>query len=408
MNGGTPRVCLLTGSFYPVVGGGETHARLLCAELRRQGVQVCVVTRRRVKATPAHEVIDATPVHRVPPSGVPRFGKYLMLLPALARLVSLRRDYDVVYVCGLRILGIVGILAALLLGKRCVLRSESRGEYSGAFVWGGLDGPPNRALKFLFGPGLALRNAFLRRADAFLSISGVIRDEYLACGIPAARIVSIVNGIDTRRFAPCPAAERAALRARLGLPDGRLFMYTGKLNRGKGLEFLLRVWEPWAAAHPSDRLVLVGSGAMQFLSCEAELRAFVAQRGLEAAVVFTGNVTNVHEYLKAADVFLFPSENEALPLALLEALSTGLPVVASDIGGVRDIVTDGREGRLVAPNDAAGWTAALGALTADPGLAAAWGAAGRATAMARFSMGHVAEAHLALFRSVCDSKAVQA
>lgn len=394
---GSPRICLLTGSFYPVVGGGETHARLLCAELRRRGVDVFVLTRRRVKTTPGYEVVDNIPVHRVPPSGVPRFGKYLMMLPAFARLVRMRAQYDVVYVCGLRILGIVGAAAALLLGKRCVLRSESRGELSGGFIWETIDGRRKPLLRALFGPAIALRNVILRKADAFLSISGVIRDEYERCGVPAERIASIVNGIDTERFAPVTPDGRADVRRRLNLPDGRLFVYTGKLNRGKGLEFLLRVWEGWSRRHPDCRLVLVGSGAMQFLSCEEELRDFVASHRLEGRVIFAGSVSNVNEYLQAADAFLFPSESEALPLALLEALSTGLPVVASDIGGIRDIVSDGREGRLVPPNDARGWEAALDGIAGDAARTAAYGAAGRATVLARFSMSHVADEHLALF-----------
>ncbi len=397
----TPRICLLTGSFHPVVGGGETHARLLCAELRRRGVSVCVVTRRRVRTSPVNDTVDGVPVHRVAPSGVPRLGKYLMMAPAFLRLVRTRRDYDVIYVCGLRILGIVGTLAALTLGKRCVLRSESRGELSGGFIWERTDGRTRPLLKALLRWPIALRNVVLRKADAFLSISSVIREEFLACGVPPARIASIPNGIDTVRFAPVGAVERQALRRRLALPEGRLFAYTGKLNRGKGLEFLLRVWADWVKTHPEYKLVLVGSGAMQFLSCEAELRGYVAQHSLESSVLFAGNVTNVPEYLQAADGFLFASESEALPLALLEALSTGLPAIASDIGAHRDIVTPGRDGWLAPCNDAAAWVRCLDECVAQPERAQAFGAQGRQTVMTRFSMPHVADEHWALFRAVC-------
>lgn len=399
----SPRLCVLTGSFHPVVGGGETHARLLCAELHRRGVSVRVVTRHRVRATPVDEVIDGVPVHRVLPSGVPRLGKYLMMLPAFLHLARTRRDYDVIYVCGLRILGLVGALAAILLGKRCVLRSESRGELSGGFIWERTDGRTRPVLRLLFGWPIALRNVVLKKAAAFLSISGVIRDEYLACGVPAARIASIPNGIDTARFAPVEPAERAALRRRLSLPEGRLFAYTGKLNRGKGLEFLLRVWNDWVKGHPGCKLVLLGSGAMQFLSCEAELREYVRRQGLEESVLFAGSVTNVPDYLRAADGFLFPSESEALPLALLEALATGLPAIASDIGAHRDIVTPGRDGWLAPCNDVVAWARCLDECVAQPALASERGARGREKVLARFSMPHVADEHLALFRSVCAS-----
>ncbi len=395
----SPRVCLLISSFHPVVGGGETHARLLCAELRRRGIDVFVVTRRRIRTTAACEVIDDIPVHRVPPSGVPRFGKYLMMLPAFAALVRARRNYDLIYVCGLRILGLVGILAALCAGKRCVLRSESRGELSGAFIWQTIDGRTKSGLKALFVLPILLRNWFLKKADAFLSISGVIREEYEACGIAKSAIADIPNGIDTSRFTPI-AGDRAELRRRLNLPDGRLFAFSGKLNQGKGLEFIVRVWKDWAGKHPDCKLVLIGSGANQFLSCEDDLRVFVRAHGLESSVLFVGSVTNVNEYLQASDFFVFPSESEAMPLALLEALATGLPTLASRIGGVTDVVEDGSNGRLLPVNDAAAWAQALTDMVERPDAAREMGRRGRDTVLARFSIPHVADEHLKLFQSL--------
>ncbi len=396
----SPRICVLLSSFYPVVGGGETHARLLCAEFRRRGVEVFVVTRRRVRSSPAFETVDDIPVHRVPPPGVPRLGKYLMLLPAFIHLIRARREYDILYVCGLRILGIVGILAARLTGKRCVLRAESRGELSGAFIWKTIDGRTKPGLKALFVLPILLRNRFLKKADAFLSISGVIREEFEACGIAKAAIVEIPNGIDTERFVPVSPEDRAALRRRLNLPDGRLFAYAGKLNRGKGLKFIVRVWNDWVKSYPDSKLVLIGSGAMQFLSCEEDLRVFVRAHGLESSVLFIGNVTNVNEYLQASDFFLFPSESEALPLALLEALATGLPTAASKIGGVTDIIEDGKNGRLLPTRDAAAWAQALTEFVERADAAREMGVRGRETVLARFSIPHVADEHLKLFQSL--------
>ena len=399
----TPRICLLTDSYYPVVGGGEAHARLLCGEFHRRGVPVFVLTGHKVEDSPAFEKVDGVPVYRVPPAGYPRLGKYLMLGSSFWRLIRLRQDYDVVYVCGIRTLGLIAVLVAKLLGKRCVLRSESRGEVSGGFIWEKPDGRVNPLLKALFIGPIALRNWMLRKADAFLSIAEVIRAEYEACRVPREKIISIPNGIDVARFCPVTPEAKRALRQKLGLPEGRLFAYTGKLNRGKGLEFLVRIWKDWGARHPECRLLLIGSGAMQFLSCEKELRHTVKEDGMQDAVIFAGSVSNVHEYLQAADFFVFPSESEALPLALLEALATGLPAVASDIGGCQAIVTDGREGRLAPPNDTDAWVAGLDTLVGDPAKAMAWGHAGRETVVRGFSIAHVAEEHLKLFAEIGGS-----
>lgn len=398
-----PRICLLTDSYYPVVGGGEAHARLLCAELRRLGVPVFVLTGHKVTASPAFETVDGVPVYRVPPAGFKRLGKYLMLGSSFWRLLRVRREYDVIYVCGIRTLGLVAVVAARLLGKGCVLRSESRGELSGGFIWEKTDGRINRLLKSLFILPVTIRNLVLRRADAFLSIAGVIRDEYRACRVPAAKIADIPNGIDVQRFCPIDPELRTGLRRKLNLPEqGRLFAYTGKLNRGKGLEFLVRVWKDWGARHPDCRLLLIGSGAMQFLSCEDELREYVTRNSLDESVIFVGSVGNVEDYLRAADFFVFPSESEAMPLALMEALATGLPTVASDIAGCRTVITDGREGRLAPPNDSAAWAAGLDSLIGDSARVAAWSRSGRETVAKTFGIARIAEAHLQLFKTVAN------
>ena len=88
-------------------------------------------------------------------------------------------------------------------------------------------------------------------------------------------------------------------------------------------------------------------------------------------------------------------------LAMLEALATGLPTIASDIGGVRDIIVNGRNGQLAPVNDAMAWTACLDRLVTDPPAAAEWGRQGRETVVRAFSIPHVAEQHIQLFTKVC-------
>jgi glycosyltransferase involved in cell wall biosynthesis len=391
-----PRICLLTESFHPRIGGGETHARLLSAELMARGVPVFVLTQRRERAWPQREQVDGVPVHRVGPPGFPRLGKFLMVPAALWQLLRRRRDYDLVYVCGLRTLAPVAVLAARLTGARCVVRAESCGELSGEDVLGRTSGLAQRGVRALLG----LRNALILRADRFLGISSAITREFLECGVPPERLVTITNGIDVTRFAPAAPSERAALRSRLGLPGGFLCVYTGKLNRGKGLEMLLCAWTRLAARHPRLHLVLVGSGAGQFLSCEEELKGFVTDHGLALRVSFTGAVGNVEDYLKAADLFVLPSDSEALPIALIEAMACGLPVTATRVGGIPDLVDDGVDGRLIEAGDESGLEAAIEQLLADPKARATLARAARAKAEAGFSIAAIAAAHERLFRSL--------
>lgn len=391
------RVAFVITSFHPIVGGGETHALLLSREWRRQGAEVFVLTRRTTPELARRETVQGVPVVRVAPAHFRRWGKYLMLVPVLLHLIRHRREHDLILVSGLRILGVAGMLAARLLGKPCVLRAASCGELSGGFIWDSPHGARIRlsAVRAAIRGMLTLRNRLLLRADGFLAISGAIAEEYRACGVPEEKIQVINNGTDTDRFQPLAAGARAALRRQLGLPpEGRLFAYAGKLNRGKGLEFLLRVWQRFTPEHPDAHLVLIGSGGLQFLSCEASLREFVAAAELGGRVTFTGYVENVDEYLQGADVFVFPSENESLSNALIEAAACALPCVASRVGGIPDTIGDRENGRLLPPGDEEAWLRALNEIEAHPDLAAEWGRRGRERIIGRNGMTEVAAKHL--------------
>lgn len=394
------RVCVVIGKFHPEVGGGESHALNLGSALVARGVQVLVLTRRTRPDLPSEEWIDGVRVVRVGPGGMPRLGKYAMLFTGMAALRRLRGEYDIVYVCALRTLGLLGIRARDALAKQCILRSECQGELSGDFIWLGPGDGKVRVPRWPIVLYLRWRNRLLRRADRFLSIAGSITQEYRACHVADSKIVEIPNGIDTDRFAPVPPESAADLRRELDLPGGRLIVYAGKLNRGKGLEMLLRVWRELVAERPGIHLALVGSGGGNVLSCEATLRRYVAAYALEGSVTFTGYVHNVEHYLQAADVFVLPSDSEVLSIAILEALACALPVLSTRTGGTPEIIADGENGLLIDVKDESALASRLRTLLDGPVAAGAMGRRGRETVVSRYSIARVAERHVALFREL--------
>lgn len=343
-------ICVLVGAFYPVVGGGETHSRHLCRALVEREFPLFVLTRRYTKDLAKFELVDGIPVYRVWPTGMKRWGKYLMMFPAMYHMVRRRREYDVIYVSVFRALGMLGVLTAKLLGKTCVLRAGVSGEMTGSAL---LNEYKSRkpVSYFLLSMYLPLRNAVLRRADNFISISDEIRDDFLAAGVPEMHVTHIPNGVDTDKFHTVSQERKHQIRGGLGLPEGSLFCYSGKLNHGKGLDLIVRVWPKVISAYPDARVVFIGGGANQYLSFESRLREEVKQRGLEDAIIFTGYVNNVVDYLQACDYFLFPSESEGMPNALLEAAACGLPTVATRIGGNTDIINEEHLGYLVPVGD---------------------------------------------------------
>lgn len=397
------RVLFLTESFHPVLGGGERHIRELGRGLVEAGDAATVVTRRGERAWPVEDAVDGIRIRRVAPTGPARVGKYLMALPAAWRVLRERRVADVVVVRGTRVLGLPGLLAARLAGRPVVLQAEVNGEMSGEiYLWGTrfAGGLLDRLVRGL----VRLRNRVLVRAEAFVAMSRLIEDEFVAAGAPRDRVHRIPHGVDTTRFAPADDARRAERRRALGLEPGDLVVaWTGRLLRGKGLEALLDAFAALAGKEPRARLLLVGSGEGQSLSVEAEIRARAGAPPLAGRVVMPGRLDAVEDALGAADVFAFPSEFEALGLSLVEAAACGLPAVASRTGGIVDVVEDGVTGLLFPPGEPAALERALAELLADPGRRAAMGEAARERACrefdARLSLGR----YRALFAEVAGA-----
>ncbi|MBN1669739.1 MAG: glycosyltransferase family 4 protein [Kiritimatiellae bacterium] len=402
---GPLRLCFLLESYYPRVGGTPTQARLLGEDLAQRGHQVLVITRRWAAEHAREETLNGVTVRRVGPVGYGQFKKWGMLLTCLPALIARRDRYDVIYVAGLRVLGIAAVAVARCFGKKTVLRTVSCGEVSGEFFRSGLKRLRAGFLSLPFRLLLAARNRLLRRADAFVAISSVIAAELEANGIEAERVEWIPNSVDPALYRPASAAEKAERRRRLGLPaDGTVLVYTGRLVAYKGLPLLVHAFKRLAREHEAVCLVLVGSGGNDIENCEAQLRGFAAAEGLAGRIVFTGDVHNVHDYLMAADQFVFPTENEAFGISLIEAMACGLPAVSTTVGGVRDIVEDGQNALVMAAGDGDQLFAAVDALIRDPDLAARLGQAARRTVLDRFAREIVTQKYLALFRRLADGK----
>lgn len=394
------RICLVGESYYPNLDGGAVHSRSLAEALARAGHRVLVITRRDFESYPARETLGGVPVIRVPPtqrSGL--LGRYSSMLTVAAQVFARRREIDLLLVSSLRILGLPVVALARLLGKPCVTRADSCGELSGTYA---LRPAGQRGLRdWLALAWFRARNLVVKRSDAFVAISSAIHEEFRELGIPEARIHDITNGIDTDVFRPVGADERAALRRKLGLPsDAVVLAYSGRLTTEKGLPLLVRTFARIHAAHPETHLLLVGSGENLPLSCEEELRRFVQENGLDGDVTFTGAVSNVQAWLQCSDLFVFPSETEALGLALIEALACELPAVATRVGGIPDVVEDDVHGRLVASGDGDALFAAVSTLVDDPETRRRLGRNGRERAIERFALPRITARYAQLFDSL--------
>jgi len=398
----------LTPSFPPTPGGQEDHLLALAGALRRAGAEVEVLTRRERPEVPAAERLGEVPVRRFSPHGAikgvgfraaPRLA--LLLMKLLWRLIAERGRYDVVLVSGINFMPLVPVLAGFVTGKPCVVRPESPQELKEPI--GGASrrrmrlGERSLPIRLL----AALRRLAVRRIDRFVAISSEIRRGLESLGIAPARIESVPNGIDTARYAGVSPERKRALRAALGLPaEALLLIYSGRLARTKGLMMLIEVWRDLAPAFPAAHLILLGTGRGSFDDCESELVRFIAAHGLEARVTLTGSVGNVADYLKASDLFVFPSDYEGFSLSLLEAMTAGLPLASTRVGIAAELEPVARFALLVPPQDPAAFREAVRELLGDPALRAELGRAAAETVRERYSLDAEAARYLEIFKGL--------
>jgi glycosyltransferase involved in cell wall biosynthesis len=217
-----------------------------------------------------------------------------------------------------------------------------------------------------------------------------------ALGIPADRIFELGNGIDLSRFSSLHAATaRQEVRAELELsPDAIVVGAVGRLVREKGYPELFTAWEGFAANHPAAVLVVAGPEEPEKADAIApELRARAERCGIR----FLGMRRDVDRLYHALDVYVLASHREGYPRSAMEASACGLPIVATNIRGCRQVVEDGTTGILVPPRDPIALGAALERLIRDAGLRASMGAAARSRAAAEFDQQRVIDITLATY-----------
>ena len=230
---------------------------------------------------------------------------------------------------------------------------------------------------------ISLQRQAYRCAHAVVANSSAARALLEREGVPASRIHVIANGVTVERFVPVPGARPV-----------RTILTVANLRPEKAHEVLLNAAAMLAPARPELRVLVAGDGPRA-----AELRALAATLGIADRVEFLGHVDDVPSLLGRAGAFVLPSRSEAFPNAAMEAMAAGLPVVASAVGGLLDLVDHGRTGLLVPVDDAGGFAAAIEQLMADPERAARIGAAAREDVMSRYSFDRMVRAFEDLYFS---------
>jgi glycosyltransferase involved in cell wall biosynthesis len=249
------------------------------------------------------------------------------------------------------------------------------------------DGGPLRMAAYRLSSGLV---------DRFTIISRLAAERYIAIrAVPARRLQVVPNAVDTDRFRRLPEA-RAVLRRELGLGDEFVWLAVGRFEPAKDYPTMIAAFARLATARPGSRLLLVGQGSLR-----SEVEGMVQAAGVEDGVRFLGVRRDVPALMSAADGYLLSSAWEGMPVVLLEAAAVELPVVATRVGGVAEVVEDGTTGLLVQSADPAVLAEAMEKMESlTPEARMAMGARGRLLVEQRYGTEQVMEMWERLYSEV--------
>ena len=353
---GALRVAFVTETYPPEVNGVATTTAQFVARLRLRRHEVQVV--RPAQAVDATRPTDDLLMRGVPIPGYPHLR---MGLPSKGRLMQYwrRQRPDVVHVATEGPLGWSAFRAAAELGLPVTSDFRTNFQaYSRHYRIGWLQRPIEAYLRNLH-----------NRAACTLVPTEPLRRELAAAGFE--RVAVVPRGVDTRRFDP--EGRQQALRTQWGADRGELVIgHVGRLAAEKNLGLVITAWRAVRAFRPNARLVFVGDGPMR-----TELQQTCP------GAVFTGLQRDdaLAEHFASLDLFLFPSITETFGNVTLEALASGLPVVAFDHAAAGQVIDHGRDGLLAPLGDAGAFVREAAALARDPVRRAALGAAARARAL---------------------------
>lgn len=381
----TLRVLMVIGRYRPRIGGTEIQAERLARTLVRKGVVVEILTGREHGLT-RYEQHDGIHIQRlwIPDVGIPLLNAIALGVGLYRAVLKRHRRFDILHAHNAYYPAYVSVAAATRLGKPSLIKIASSGER--------LDLEMLARQASLVGRHAA--NYLAQHTSAFVALNEQIAAALKAWGISEQRIVHIPNGIEVPAL--IQPKTRSAYRKRLNLPTGRpLLLCVGSLRAVKNQSLLIAAVQRLAEHGQDVTLILLGDGSLR-----PTLERQVEEHNLSDQVIFGGRVTNVLDYLYAADLFVLPSLVEGLPNALLEAMSVGLPCVASDIPGNRAVIQPDVNGLLFESRNVAQLANAIAELLADQARAASLGRRARETIESRYSIESVADRYLAMYREL--------
>jgi L-malate glycosyltransferase len=380
------RVVMIVRLFDPWKGGMERQAHTLASALVRSGHEVRILTGRWFRRTQRRQTYDGVQVVRhgalldgLGIRGLRRVAAVAYMITLLTALFRYRRTYDVIHVHGLSYHAYVAVRFGRQFGKPVIVKLANSGRASDILKM--------KAGQHLFLSRYLLPTAL--KADRFVALNDTIREELVAEGVPPERIVEIPNGVSVPEEPPSLAKTVSE----------RVVAYVGRLHEQKAVDVLIRGFI--ALPRPvkeRTRLRIIGDGPAR-----PDLEELVEKLSDNGEVEFVGEVDDIDQSLRRADLVVLPSLAEGMSNTLLEAMARGVPVMASDIPANAVLVESGENGWLFPASDWKSLAALLVTVLEDNDLLQEVGAHARRQVAERYGIDRVALRYAELYRDVCGT-----
>ena len=357
------------------IGGLERQAMELSSALIHQGCLITIIT-DRIDDSPSVELYAGTMIRRLARSTGP-VSQFLSMVWFLFRQ---RSAFQIVHAHGVTGFTLVWLFLSRFVNRPVLLKGATKTDFENIFNQSDLKH--------------RLYRRWILSANRVIAISQQIKEELLSCGVSENRILSIPNAVHSEKFSPPTTARKMILRNKFSIePDQIVFLYFGRLEARKSVDVLLEAWH----LKSPGLLCVVGSGPE-----EGKWKQLSMDLKLKSILFFDESRFPV-DFYHCADVFVLPSLKEGMPGALLEAMSCGLPCIATKIGGVVDVMQNGKQGLLVSAGSAQELAEAMEFAASDPEKRMAWGTEARETILRDFEISRIAATYKLLYKQLLSS-----
>jgi glycosyltransferase involved in cell wall biosynthesis len=350
-------------------------------------MRVGVLT-RQVGKLAKYEHRDGFVIYRVPQIGPGKMKTFTFTLSAILTLLRFSPSYDILHAHLAFSPAVAAAVAGKLLGTRVIVKFGN----SDAF------GDIQRSQKTWRG---RLRLSILRRwTDVCIALDAMMENEILTAGFLRERVIRMDNAIDAQQFVPC-LDKSSAKKAfdMLALENKVVALYVGRLTSQKALPVLLHAMQRALLAAPNLHLLMLGQGEE-----EDALIGLADELGLQQNVTFVGYIDDVRPYLNVADLFVLPSLAEGVSNSLLEAMSCGLACIATQVGGIAEVLSDGDCGLLVPPGNIEALANCLIRLSSNSNERIQLGTKARQRILARYDIRIVGSRYQHLYQRLLEAK----